>query len=300
MRFFSWKISTQRQLQFLDWQRYRRELVQKVLPIFVVVASIAIFVIYFWGGAPVAFYQSSLLPHDRVSLLSLEPDAPLDLAFALPSPVEQVSAPLAWRWDAPLGSEHGAFTYNAQPFLMTRHLGDDLNGIGGQDSDQGDPVYAAADGVVLYSGWGSAGWGNVISLLHRLPQGELVQSFYGHVETLDVAVGNQVRRGDVIGSVGKGDGRYLAHLHFELRRLHSLSPGPGYGDSALGRLSGEPFIQRHRNAGDDWLNAAPRSEESLTLREDAIELRELQGLEIPKPAPSPQPRRTPVEKPDAP
>ena len=36
----------------------------------------------------------------------------------------------------------------------------------------------------------------------------------------------------------------------------SLSPGPGYGDSALGRFAGEPFIARYRGAPTDQQNAA--------------------------------------------
>ncbi|MCC6883162.1 MAG: M23 family metallopeptidase [Verrucomicrobiales bacterium] len=274
MRFFQLRGSER--VQVLDWRRHWRELVRGVLPIFVVVASILFLVVYFWGGTAVQTYVSALVPHERIGLLSAKREAPLDLAFALPSPIEQVSAPLAWRWDAPMGSEQGAFTYNAQPFLTTRHLGDDLNGIGGQDSDLGDPAYAAADGLVIFAGWGSPGWGNVVSLLHRLPKGDLIQSFYGHLKDIDVAVGTQVRRGQQLGAVGKGDGRYLAHLHFEIRRLHSPTPGPGYGDSAQGRVSGETFIREHRHAPDDWLNAPPQSENEIRLEPEGVELKELE------------------------
>jgi hypothetical protein len=56
---------------------------------------------------------------------------PFDAAFVCLSPLEVATLPLAARFDPPLGGENGALTYDAQPFLTTRHLGDDLNGIGG-------------------------------------------------------------------------------------------------------------------------------------------------------------------------
>src|SRR5881392_3147886 len=86
----------------------------------------------------------------------------LDPAFQVPSPFELASLPAATRFDFPLGSEHGALTYNAQRFAENHHLGDDLNGIGGENSDLGDPIYAVADGRVLLARDAGPGWGNVI------------------------------------------------------------------------------------------------------------------------------------------
>src|SRR3954453_7769243 len=66
-------------------------------------------------------------------------------AFQLASPALLAGLPIAARFDFPIGSENGAFAYNSQAFTDNRHLGDDLNGIGGENSDQGDPVFAVAD-----------------------------------------------------------------------------------------------------------------------------------------------------------
>ncbi len=86
------------------------------------------------------------------------PNKPLDAAFIRLSPAEVAALPTAVRFDAPMGTESGAFTYNAQRFRVNRHLGDDLNGIGGWNSDLGDPVYASGVGKVIYAaGWGQDG-----------------------------------------------------------------------------------------------------------------------------------------------
>src|SRR5436309_7930733 len=86
----------------------------------------------------------------------------IDPAFQLPSALELAALPTATRFDFPLGSENGALAYNAQRFTENHHLGDDLNGIGGENSDLGDPIYAVADGRVLLARDGGPGWGNVI------------------------------------------------------------------------------------------------------------------------------------------
>ena len=178
----------------------------------------------------------------------------VDLAFQLPSPFVLASLPTATRFDFPLGSENGALAYNAQPFATNHHLGDDLNGIGGENSDLGDPIYAVADGRVLLAREGGPGWGNVIIVLHAYIEHErrkYIQSYYGHVLAMQVHAGDDVHRGQQIATVGTGNGRYFAHLHFEMRQFTTPFIGPGYREDARGWLDPTTFIRAHRGAPED-------------------------------------------------
>src|SRR2546428_974789 len=173
----------------------------------------------------------------------------LDLAFRRPSPLELALLPSAARFDRPLGSEHGAMTYNAQRFTENKHLGDDLNGIGGENSDFGDPIYAIADGRVLLARDGGPGWGNVVILLHaylKNSERKYVESYYGHVQDMLVHPDETVKRGQQIATVGTANGRYLAHLHFEMREFITPFIGPGYRENTRGWLDGTRFIEQHR------------------------------------------------------
>ncbi|MDD5252152.1 MAG: M23 family metallopeptidase [Patescibacteria group bacterium] len=76
------------------------------------------------------------------------------------------------------------------------------------------PIYAADDGVIIYSGWNSGGYGNMVLIDH----GNGMFTRYGHATKLLVSVGDRVSRGDVIaleGSTGRSTG---PHLHFEVMR----------------------------------------------------------------------------------
>lgn len=184
----------------------------------------------------------------------------VDPAFRMPSPLELASIPIAARFDFPLGSENGAMSYNAQPFTQNHHLGDDLNGIGGEDSDLGDPVYVIADGRVLLARDGGSGWGNVMIVLHAyIDNGKrkYVQSYYGHVETMLVRTGDDVRRGQQIATVGTANGRYFAHLHFEMREFITPFIGPGYREDTRGWLDPTAFIKAHRGAPLDEVGRMP-------------------------------------------
>src|ERR1041385_8121914 len=127
----------------------------------------------------------------------------VDPAFRLPSPLELEAIPTATHFDFPLGNENGAMAYNAQRFTENKHLGDDLNGIGGENSDLGDPIYAVADGRVLLARDGGPGGGAVVMVLHAYidppspnasparasgaagaGERKFVESYYGHVEKM--------------------------------------------------------------------------------------------------------------------
>ena len=178
----------------------------------------------------------------------------VDPAFQLPSSLDLTSVPTAARFDFPLGSENGAMSYNAQRFTENRHLGDDLNGIGGENSDLGDPIYAVADGRVLLARDGGSGWGNVIILLHAYIDGgerKFVQSYYGHCEKILVSAAEDVHRGQQIATVGTANGRYFAHLHFEMREFITPFIGPGYREGTRGWIDPTAFIKTHRGAPED-------------------------------------------------
>jgi murein DD-endopeptidase MepM/ murein hydrolase activator NlpD len=186
--------------------------------------------------------------------------ARIDPAFQLAPAIFLASLPTAGRFDFPIGSENGALAYNAQPFTQNRHLGDDLNGIGGENSDLGDPVYAIADGRVLHAGEAGPGWGNIIILLHAYEENgtrKFVQSYYAHVDTILVESRQDIRRGEQIATIGTANGKYWAHLHFEMREFTTPFIGPGYRDDTRGWIDPSAFIASHRGAPEDDVGRGP-------------------------------------------
>lgn len=76
----------------------------------------------------------------------------------------------------------------------------------------GEPVLAAADGEVVYSGSGLRGYGNLIIVKHN----ERFLSAYAHNRVILVREGDRVRAGQRIAEVGFS-GSNVAKLHFEIR-----------------------------------------------------------------------------------
>lgn len=151
--------------------------------------------------------------------------------------------------DYPVGAPNARGYYRAQGFGgPDEHLGEDWNGVGGGNSDYGDPVYAIANGKVSFRGHVGLGWGNVVFIVHPVSRDEPpVEAVYGHLAEMRVREGQIVKRGQVIGTIGDADGAYLAHLHFEIRKSVGLPLGGGYGDNRDGNfLDPTAFIDRHR------------------------------------------------------
>ncbi|MCB1583918.1 MAG: peptidoglycan DD-metalloendopeptidase family protein [Marinicella sp.] len=82
--------------------------------------------------------------------------------------------------------------------------------IGG---DEGQPVKAAEAGVVVYSGNGLLGYGELVIIKHN----DTYLSAYGHNKTLKVKEGENVTRGQVIAELGSS-GTNVNNLHFEIRK----------------------------------------------------------------------------------
>lgn len=81
------------------------------------------------------------------------------------------------------------------------------------EGTEGDPVYAAADGVVVYAGDGLRGYGNLLIVRHDASY----LSAYAHNRALLVKEGENVRRGQQIAELGQTDAP-SPRLHFEIRR----------------------------------------------------------------------------------
>jgi murein DD-endopeptidase MepM/ murein hydrolase activator NlpD len=85
------------------------------------------------------------------------------------------------------------------------HAGLDIAG------DKGQPVFATADGRVEFAGY-RGDYGNLIVIEH----GYGLETRYGHLQSLSVAQGAKVTRGDIIGHVGATGRATGNHLHYEV------------------------------------------------------------------------------------
>ncbi len=127
-------------------------------------------------------------------------------------------------------------------------LGEHWTFDAGGNSACGEPVYAAANGNVIYAEFSGPEWGIVMIIDHELPSGERVQTLYGNL--LDYAVeSGPVKMRQQIARVGNANGRYLCRLHFEVRTPESSAwgqPGPMNSPDKKGWLNPSEFIESHR------------------------------------------------------
>ncbi|MFK7783712.1 MAG: M23 family metallopeptidase [Crocinitomicaceae bacterium] len=153
---------------------------------------------------------------------------------------------VANRFDYPVGKPNAEGYFNAQKFGRNYHLGDDWNGLGGGNSDLGDPVYTIASGYVTYAKDHNDSWGNVIRITHYLPDSSQVESLYAHCDKMLVKENQWVSIGDQIGTIGNAHGNYKAHLHLELRDEVGLLVGGGYSRETQGYIDPTAFIEANR------------------------------------------------------
>lgn len=159
----------------------------------------------------------------------------------------------------------------------------------------GLPVYAAADGEVVFiwtadkgsggrsssydkTGTGSRSYGNGIAIRHKLSTGTYT-TIYSHLGVnqdpakdkpgagVNVKVGDKVKKGQQIGSVGRTHNRnQLTHLHFEIRMGEALPRNSNHINP--GRIFPQ-LTNRHKSLVDWCACQIKYDAEPQTLPDDA-------------------------------
>jgi murein DD-endopeptidase MepM/ murein hydrolase activator NlpD len=122
-----------------------------------------------------------------------------------PSLADLTSTPTLW---PVIGHLTGTFGERMDPFSGEGafHTGVDIS------SQYGDAVRVSADGVVIEANE-RAGYGRLVVVDH----GFGLTTYYGHLSSFNVIVGQQLRRGDTIGNVGVSGRSTGPHVHYEVR-----------------------------------------------------------------------------------
>ena len=179
------------------------------------------------------------------------------------APTSAQAAPkvnIADGFDYPVGKPDGKNYYKSRGLRLRSpaHYGEDWNGRGGGDSDLGDPVYSCADGIVTFAHDVKKGWGNVVLIRHayRDPSSgsvKFIDSLYGHLDKMTVKVGQAVKRGQQVGTIGTNRGMYPAHLHFEMRHNINIGMHRNAAPSTMDHWADPTqFITKYRRLNREW------------------------------------------------
>jgi murein DD-endopeptidase MepM/ murein hydrolase activator NlpD len=173
------------------------------------------------GGTRVT--SAELLAQDPDGQAELSQETAVALAQASFGASAGTAAPAAgrllWPCTGPITQPFGPSAYGFEfPYVYQGvsyphfHTGVDV-GVG-----LGTPISAAADGVVVLAGTNVVGgkvvgYGTYVVIAH----GGGLYTLYGHLSRLEVAAGDHVRAGQVIGLSGSTGNSTGPHLHFEVR-----------------------------------------------------------------------------------
>ena len=155
-----------------------------------------------YPGQSLRLYPGSGAARTAPSSTSAPKSAPSSAGAPPPAavPAAPASSGFPWRWPA-----GGALVGQFVPGEATKQ-GIDIAGSSGQQ------VRAAADGVVVYSGNGLVGYGELVIIKHN----EQWLSAYGHNRKRLVNEGQNVKAGQPIAEMGRS-GATRDMLHFEIR-----------------------------------------------------------------------------------
>ena len=245
------------------------------------------------SSAPTLVLQAGLDGLVEPAVTPLDTPAPDPLRFAFPTPgLEPLSAwrpplyPTPW---APTPYDHFYFArpiaadevnwpvanyrYGGEFFENVVHTGVDI------PAPSGTPVLAAGPGRVVWAGYGvyrggydiTDPYGLAVTIRHDFGyQDQALYSIYGHLSQIDVAEGQVVEVGQMIGLLGETGNVTGPHLHFELRLGENsyfntrnpelwIVPPIGWGvlagrvtDTGGTPVSGQQIIVTDPDTGQNW------------------------------------------------
>jgi len=163
------------------------------------------------------------------------------------------SARSADGFDFPVAPPDAQGYSKSRGFRAGGHLGEDWITDGGSAKGFQSPVYAIGNGIVVLARDIHADWGNVVIIRHAWIEHRqlyFTDSLYGHLDRIIVREGEQVSRGQQIGTIGTNHGMYPPHLHFEMHKDLSIGVNHAQGTRDL-RSYWVPtdFILAHRHLG---------------------------------------------------
>jgi murein DD-endopeptidase MepM/ murein hydrolase activator NlpD len=86
----------------------------------------------------------------------------------------------------------------------------------------GTQVKTTMDGQVVHAGWNPQGYGNLV-----IVENGAYRTYYAHLSSIPVLVGDEVKAGTVIGLSGSTGNSTGPHLHYEIRRNKvAIDPAP--------------------------------------------------------------------------
>jgi murein DD-endopeptidase MepM/ murein hydrolase activator NlpD len=77
----------------------------------------------------------------------------------------------------------------------------------------GTPVETTMDGTVISAGWNNQGYGNLV-----IVENGAYKTYYAHLSSIPVSVGDNVTAGTTIGLSGNTGNSTGPHLHYEIRK----------------------------------------------------------------------------------
>jgi murein DD-endopeptidase MepM/ murein hydrolase activator NlpD len=175
-------------------------------------------------------YQRQLPPRDPADAFERYLSTDITPADGFDFPVGDRDAQGSYR-DRKTGKTHTGWYVAvrfAQWYSYGIHPGEDWNGVGGTDTDLGQPVHAVAAGKVVFADDCGQPSGGVVMIQHvyfENHQKRRIRSVYAHLKDIHVEPGDPVRRRQLIGSIGQDPKKtFHAHLHFEMRRNQEIGP----------------------------------------------------------------------------